>query len=67
MDYQKIIVDEPGEFIKRITLNRPDKRNPLSNELRTELFHALETGDQDENVRVMITLSWRETRLTPAS
>ena len=54
MDYQKIIVDEPGEFIKRITLNRPDKRNPLSNELRTELFHALETGDQDENVRVMI-------------
>lgn len=54
MDYRKIIVDEPRPAIMRITLNRPDKRNPLSNELRGELFHALETGDQDPNVRVMI-------------
>ncbi|NKC01177.1 MAG: enoyl-CoA hydratase [Pseudomonadales bacterium] len=54
MDYQKIIVDNPGPHLKRITLNRPEKRNPLSNELRTELFHALETGDQDPEVRVMI-------------
>lgn len=54
MDYQKIIVDQPGPYLKRITLNRPEKRNPLSNELRTELFHALETGDQDPEVRVMI-------------
>ncbi|MEM7000391.1 MAG: enoyl-CoA hydratase-related protein [Pseudomonadota bacterium] len=53
-NYSKIIVDQPGEFVKRITLNRPDKRNPLSNELRAELFHALETGDQDPDVRVMI-------------
>ena len=34
--------------VRRITLNRPEKRNPLSNELRTELFHALEAADQDE-------------------
>lgn len=54
MDYKKIIVDNPGPYLKRITLNRPEKRNPLSNELRTELFHALETGDQDPDVRVMI-------------
>ena len=54
MDYQKIVVDNPGPHLKRITLNRPEKRNPLSNELRTELFHALETGDQDPDVRVMI-------------
>lgn len=54
MDYQKIIVDRPAEFVQRITLNRPDKRNPLSNELRTEMFHALETGDQDPDVRVTI-------------
>ena len=53
-NYSKIIVDQPSEFVKRITLNRPDKRNPLSNELRAELFHALETGDQDPDVRVMI-------------
>lgn len=53
-DYKKILIDEPRPMVRRITLNRPDKRNPLSNELRTELFHALETGDQDESVRVMI-------------
>ena len=41
MDYQKIVVDNPGPHLKRITLNRPEKRNPLSNELRTELFHRL--------------------------
>lgn len=54
MEYSKILVDHPAEFVKRITLNRPDKRNPLSNELRTQLFHALESGDQDPDVRVMI-------------
>ena len=54
MEYQKILIDEPAPMLMRITLNRPDKRNPLSNELRTEMFHALETGDQDPNVRVMI-------------
>ena len=54
MDYQKIIVDEPRPAIRRITLNRPAKRNPLSNELRGELFHALETGDRDAAVRVMM-------------
>lgn len=53
-DYQKIIVDEPLPAVRRITLNRPEKRNPLSNELRTELFHALESADQDDSVRCMI-------------
>ena len=54
MDYQKIIVDRPSENVQRIMLNRPEKRNPLSNELRTEMFHALESGDQDPDVRVTI-------------
>jgi enoyl-CoA hydratase len=54
MDYQKIIVDHPLPRVQRITLNRPEKRNPLSNELRTELFHALETGDQDPDIRVTV-------------
>ncbi len=53
-EYTKIIVDEPLPAVRRITLNRPDKRNPLSNELRTELFHALETADQDDSIRCMI-------------
>ena len=54
MEYTKIIVDEPLPHVQRITLNRPEKRNPLSNELRTQLFHALETADQNPDIRVSI-------------
>ena len=54
MEYTKIIVDEPLPYVQRITLNRPEKRNPLSNELRTQMFHALEAGDQNPDVRVTI-------------
>lgn len=53
-DYQKILVDDPRPFVRRITLNRPEKRNPLSNELRAELFDALEGADRDPDVRVTI-------------
>ena len=54
MEYQKIIVDEPVERVRRITLNRPEKRNALSNELRTEMFHALEAADVDDDIRAII-------------
>ncbi len=54
MEYTKIIVDEPLPQVQRITLNRPEKRNPLSNELRTQMFHALETADQNPDIRVTI-------------
>jgi len=54
MEYTRIIVDDPRPWVRRITLNRPEKRNPLSNELRTQLFHALDTADQDPEVRVMV-------------
>jgi enoyl-CoA hydratase len=54
MEYRKIIVDVPRPKVQRITLNRPDKRNPLSNELRSEMFHALETADNDANIAVTI-------------
>jgi enoyl-CoA hydratase len=54
MDYAKIVVDDPRPLVRRITLNRPEKRNPLSNELRGELFDALEAADQDPEVRVTV-------------
>ncbi|MBK80193.1 MAG: enoyl-CoA hydratase [Gammaproteobacteria bacterium] len=54
MAYATIIVDDPRPYVRRITLNRPEKRNPLSNELRGELFDALEAADQEPEVRVTI-------------
>lgn len=51
---QNIIVDDPIEQVRRVTLNRPNKRNALSNALRGELFAALEAADRDDSVRVMV-------------
>jgi 1,4-dihydroxy-2-naphthoyl-CoA synthase len=42
MSYQFILVDDPRPLIRRVTLNRPDKRNALNNQLRTEILQALE-------------------------
>lgn len=52
--YQNIVVDRPLPELARITLNRPQKRNPLNNHLRRDLFAALEAADRDREVRVMI-------------
>ncbi|MGZ5937319.1 MAG: enoyl-CoA hydratase-related protein [Rhizomicrobium sp.] len=49
-----ILIDNPAPHVRRLTLNRPEKRNALSNELRGELYAALEAGDRDADVRVMI-------------
>ncbi|MFK8018957.1 MAG: enoyl-CoA hydratase/isomerase family protein [Pseudomonadales bacterium] len=52
--YEVLLVDEPVPNVRRMTLNRPDKRNALNHQLRGELMHALQSADSDPNVRVMI-------------
>ena len=52
--YQFILVDDPRPKVRRITLNRPEKRNALNNQLRGELLDALETADRDRDVHVSI-------------
>jgi enoyl-CoA hydratase len=49
-----LLTDDPAPHVRRITLNRPAKRNALSNALRGAIFEALEAGDADPEVRVMI-------------
>src|SRR5580698_7159257 len=49
-----LLTDDPAPHVRRITLNRPNKRNALSNALRGEIFKALDAGDSDPEVRVMI-------------
>ncbi|HCC44579.1 MAG TPA: enoyl-CoA hydratase [Gammaproteobacteria bacterium] len=51
---QHIIVDKPLEGVSRITLNRPDSRNALNNNLRGEIYSTLEANDNDESIRVTI-------------
>lgn len=49
-----LLVDEPAPGVRRLTLNRPAKRNALNNALRGELFAALEAFDRDGSARVAI-------------
>jgi len=54
MQYTVIVVDDPSPHVRRITMNRPEKRNALNHALRGELLEALRHGDADPNVRVQI-------------
>ena len=49
-----LLVEKLDGHICRITLNRPEKRNALSNQLRGELFAALDQADCDPDIRVTI-------------
>ena len=49
-----ILVDEPAPRVRRITLNRPEKRNALNNHLRGQLIQALHEADDDPEISVMI-------------
>jgi enoyl-CoA hydratase len=54
MPYQHILVDDPRARVRRITLNRPEKRNALNNRLRAEVFEVLEAADRDGDVSITI-------------
>jgi enoyl-CoA hydratase len=49
-----LLIDEPRPGVRRLTLNRPEKRNALSNALRGDVFEALEAADRDPDVRVCL-------------
>ncbi|MCI3131059.1 enoyl-CoA hydratase-related protein [Phenylobacterium aquaticum] len=49
-----LLTDDPAPHVRRLTLNRPAKRNALSNALRGEIFAALEAADRDPEVRVIV-------------
>jgi enoyl-CoA hydratase len=49
-----VLVDDPAPAIRRVTLNRPEKRNALNHDLRGGILRALQEADQDPEVRVMI-------------
>jgi enoyl-CoA hydratase/carnithine racemase len=51
--YSEILYDAAGA-VARLTLNRPEKRNPLGPTTLGELLHALERAKADPAVRVIV-------------
>ena len=49
-----LLIDDPAPKVRRLTLNRPEKRNALNDDLRGALFDALRDADRDREISVMI-------------
>ena len=49
-----LVVDTPRAGVRRLTMNRPEKRNALNNELRGAILAALQEADADPDVKVAI-------------
>ena len=54
MSSDVVLVDDPAPQVRRVTLNRPEKRNALNHALRGGILEALREADSDPEVRVMI-------------
>ncbi len=54
MSDEVLLIDDPRPKVRRLTLNRPEKRNALNDALRGALFDALRAGDRDRDVSVMV-------------
>ena len=45
MDYTLVLIDNPAPHVRRVTLNRPEKRNALNSVLRQEVITAVRAGN----------------------
>ena len=49
-----LLVDDPLPKVRRLTLNRPAKRNALNDALRGALFDELRRADRDRSISVIV-------------
>ena len=54
MSQDVVLIDDPAPHVRRVTLNRPEKRNALNHALRGGIIKALEDADKDPEIRCMI-------------
>ncbi len=55
LDYEVVIYEANHEsHVAKVTMNRPEKRNALSHQLRAEIFHALKVAEHDNDINVII-------------
>jgi len=52
-DYQSLLVEQDGHIVT-LTFNKPEKKNPLSQEVVNELLWALDDAEAADDVRVVI-------------
>jgi enoyl-CoA hydratase/carnithine racemase len=57
MAYETLLYDVSDEHVATISLNQPDTRNALSDQLLRELIEALQTARVDDNVRCVVLTS----------
>jgi enoyl-CoA hydratase len=60
VSYESILYDVRGDGVATVTLDTPDNRNALSNELLSELIDAFEAARIDERVRCVVLTSSHE-------
>ena len=60
MPYDTILYDVRNDGVATVTLNTPDNRNALSNQLLGELTDAFESARDDEGVRCVVLTSSHE-------
>ncbi len=53
-DKPVLLIDNPAPGIRRLTMNRAEKRNALNNPLRAAILEALIEADRDPEVKVSI-------------
>ncbi len=53
-DEPVLLVDDPAPGVRRLTMNRPHKRNSLVHPLRGAILETLRANDSDDDVRVSI-------------
>tara|TARA_B100000902_G_scaffold51593_1_gene58319 strand:- start:135 stop:1013 length:879 start_codon:yes stop_codon:yes gene_type:complete len=49
-----LLIDDPVPGVRRLTMNRPEKRNSLIHPLRGAILKALQDADTDPNIKVSI-------------
>ena len=57
MPYETILYEVRDDGVARVTLNTPDNRNALSNQLMDELIEALESARHDGDARCLVLTS----------
>ena len=57
MAYETLLYDVAGNGVATITLNQPDTRNALSNDVLAELIAAFEAARDDDKVRCVVLTS----------